>query len=191
MQYKIIFILSLFLTNFSYGQSSDSWIRFHDTINRLSGYQDLNGNIKIPAKFKNFTRADTFYNIMAVAEQVDSFWNEYYLLKNGRKVGQDSVFKFDFEYDCESEGKILFKDYKTNRVGFFDKNGIAIIPAIYNAASPFRNGLAVAIKNAKPEYWADHQIWSGGEIVIINDKNEVLMDCVKEDLRNLNWYSLK
>lgn len=182
-----------------FGQSKDSWIRFYDTITNLSGYKDLNGNIKISPKFENFTRADTFYNIIAVQEKVDSSYKSYYLLKNGRKVGQDSVFMFDFTYDCESEEKILFKDKKKDRVGFFDKKGMAIIPAIYNAASPFRNGLAIALKNAKRKCWGEnedtldceHWSWIGGETVLINDKNEVLIDSLTEDPSNINWYSLK
>lgn len=182
-----------------FGQTKDIWVRFYDTTTELTGYKDLKGNIKIPAKFKNFTRADTFYNIIAVAEKIDNTYKNYYLLKNGKKVGQDSVFMFDFTYDCESEEKILFKNNKNDRVGFFDKNGVAIIPAIYNAASPFRNGLAIALKNAKRQCWGEnedtlnceHLSWFSGQTVLINDKNEILVDSLKVDFRNINWYSLK
>ena len=199
MRNSIIFILCLFLTQISFGQTKDIWVRFYDTTTELSGYKDSKGSIKIPAKYDNFTRADTFYNIIAVTEKIDSSYKSYYLLKDGSKVGQDSVFMFDFTYDCESEGKILFKDNKKDRVGFFDKNGLAIIPAIYNAASPFRNGLAIALKNAKRSCWGEsedtlnceHLSWSGGETVLINDKNEILVDSLKGYLSNINWYSLK
>jgi len=187
------------LTQISFGQTKDIWVRFYDTTTELSGYKNLKGNIKIPAKFENFTRADSFYNIIAVTEKIDSNYKSYYLLKDGRKVGQDSVFMFDFTYDCESEGKILFEDKKKDRVGFFDKNGIAIIPAIYNAATPFRNGLAIALRNAKRSCWGEHEdtlhcehlSWSGGETILINDKNEIVADSLKEYLSNINWYSLK
>ena len=199
MRYKISFILCFFLTQFSFGQTKNVWVSFYDTTTELTGYKDLLGKIKIPAKFTNFTRADTFYNIIAVTEKVDSTYKNYYLLKNGKKVGQDSVFMFDFTFDCESEEKILFKNNKIDRVGFFDKNGVAIIPAIYNAASPFRNGLAIALKNAKRQCWGEnedtlnceHLSWSGGESILINDKNEILVDSLKADLSNINWYSLK
>jgi hypothetical protein len=183
----------------SFGQKNDIWVRYYDTTSQLSGYKDLKGNTKIPAKYDNFTQADTFYNIIAVTEKIDSSYKSYYLLKDGRTVGQDSVFMLDFTYDCESEGKILFKDNKIDRVGFFDKNGLAIIPAIYNAALPFRNGLAIALKNAKRRCWGEnedtlnceHLSWSGGETVLINDKNEILIDSLKGDVTNINWYSLK
>lgn len=199
MQHKLIFILFMFLTKFSSGQIDETWISFYDSTTELIGYKDLKGNIKIPAKFSNLTRADTFYNIIAVSENTDSSYQSYYLLKDGRRVGIDSVFMFDFTYDCESEGKILFVDTKKNRVGFLGKNGKAIIPAIYNAATPFRNGLSTALKNAKRKCWdenedtlnCEHWLWVGGETVLINDKNEILVDSLTADIRNLNWYSLK
>ena len=182
MRHIIISILCFFSIQFSFGQAKDVWIRFYDTTTELSGYKDLKGNIKIPAKYDNLTRADTFHNIIAVTEKIDSSYKSYYLLKDGRKVGQDSVFMFDFTYDCESEGKILFKDNKKDRVGFFDKNG-----------------LAIALKNAKRSCWGEnedtlnceHLSWSGGEAVLINDKNEILVDSLKGYLSNINWYSLK
>ncbi len=166
----------------------------------MCGYKDLKGNIKIPAVFHQSIPADSFYNIIAVIEKTDSSFNPYYLLKNGRRVGKDSVFMFDFTYACESEGKILYQDKKKDRVGFFDKNGVVIIPAIYNAASPFRNGLAIALRNAKRQCWnesedtlnCEHVGWNGGEIVLINEKNEILADNITTDnLGNINWYSLK
>lgn len=191
--------LSLLLTQLSFGQVRDYWIRFYDTTTQLTGYKDLKGNIKIPLKFDNLTTADTFYNIIAVNEKIGDLYSPYYLLKNGRKVGKDSVFMFDFSYDCESEGKILFKDKKKDRVGFFDRNGVVVIPAIYNAATPFRNGYAIALKNARRKCWGEnedtlnceHLNWSGGEIVLINEKNVILVDSVKSDLANINWYSCK
>jgi hypothetical protein len=194
------FIIILLLTQASFAQSENAWVRFYDTTNELSGYKDLKGNIKIPARFVYPTNADTFYNIIAVAEPGASFSKSYYLLKDGRKVGQDSVFAFDFTFDCESEGKILFKDKKKDRVGFFDKNGIAVIPAMYNEALPFHNGLSVALRNATRKCLGDiiedtlnceHLGWSGGETILINDKNEILADSLKIDIGNIDWYSKK
>ncbi|MEJ7821660.1 MAG: WG repeat-containing protein [Chitinophagaceae bacterium] len=199
MRQNALILIALFLTHFSFGQTQDVWVRFYDTTKEQSGYKDLKGNIKIPAKFEAFTRADTFHYIIAVNEKVDSSYKSYYLLKNGKKVGQDSVFMFDFTVDCESEGKIIFYDSKRDRVGFFDKNGAAIIPAIYNYASPFRNGLAIAHRNAKRKCWeeggdttkCEHLGWEGGETILINEKNEILADTVNLNLSNIDWYSKK
>ena len=190
----LIFLLSLSL----FAQSQDVWLRYYDSTTELFGYKDLKGNIKIPAKFEGFTRADSFYNIIAVHEKSDSTYKAYYLLKNGRRVGKDSVFMSDFTFDCESEGKIIFYDRKTDRVGFFDKNGVAIIPAIYNYVSSFRNGLAIAHRNAKRKCWegddttnCEHLGWEGGESILINDKHEILADKISVSLSNLDWYSKK
>ena len=30
-------------------------------------------------------------------------------MENGKKVGLDSMYSFEWDYDCEQEGKILFK----------------------------------------------------------------------------------
>lgn len=194
-----LLITAILLTHFSFGQTQDVWVRFYDTTREQSGYKDLKGNIKIPAKFEAFTRADTFYHIIAVNEKIDTVYKFYYLLKDGRKVGQDSVYMFDFTVDCESEGKIIFYDRKKDRVGFFDKHGVAIIPAIYNYVSPFRNGLALAYRNANRKCWdedgdttkCEHLGWEGGETILINDKNEVLVDSLSMDLNSINWYSKK
>ncbi|MBY0482850.1 MAG: WG repeat-containing protein [Chitinophagaceae bacterium] len=199
MRHKIIFILSFFLTQNSFGQTKNIWVRFYDTTTALSGYKDLKGNITISAKYGKSTQADTFYNIIAVTEKIDNLYKSYYLLKDGRKVGKDSVFMFDFTYDCESEGKILFKDHKKDRVGFLDKNGAIIIPAIYNSATPFYNGLAIVLKNARRSCWGEnedtlnceHLSWKDGETVLINDKNQILVDSLKGNLHNINWYSLE
>ena len=153
----------------------------------------------MPARFGNFPVADTFYNIIAVSEILGNTYEFYYLLKDGRKVGQDSVYMFDFTPDCESEGKIIFKDRKKDRVGYLDKSGTPIIPAIYNYVSPFRNGFAIALRNAKRKCReeggdttnCEHLGWEGGEIVLINDKNEILAANVSLGQRHLDWYSAR
>ncbi len=143
------------------------------------------------------SRPDTFYNIIAVSEKT----SQYYLLKSGKKVGLDSVYVFDWYYDCEQEGKIRFQDHKINRVGFMDKNGIPIIPAIYNYAYPFRNGLTIVCSGASLKCMDEREDgdttncevygWVGGIEQIINEKNEILIDSFDQGYRNLNWYSLR
>ncbi len=193
-------LLVIFLINSPiFGQTQDVWLRFFDSTGDRVGFADKKGMIKIPAKFIKSTRADSFYNIIAVAEFNDSLYKSYYLLKNGRKAGIDSVYSFDFSFDCESEGKIIFQDKKKNRVGFLDQNGQAIIPAIYNYVTPFHNGLALAYRNAKRMCWdekedtlnCEHWGWTGGELILINEKNEILADSVDLNGSHVNWYSAK
>ncbi|GGF07163.1 hypothetical protein GCM10011383_17780 [Hymenobacter cavernae] len=164
----------------------------------LYGYKDKNGHVRVPAKFGNFTNAQKFTHIIAVSEA--GTHQQYYLLRNGRKVGVDSVYMFDFTFDCEREGKIRFEDRKKNRIGFLNIQGRAIIPAMYNFVTPFQNGLAVARVGARAKCWSsendtircEHLGWVGGRDVLINERNEILADSLAEgQWAHLNWYSLK
>ncbi|ALW84111.1 hypothetical protein AUC43_02760 [Hymenobacter sedentarius] len=181
-------------------QSDTVWTQFtqKDKQGYKYGYKDAAGHIRIPARFGNFTNAQKFRHIMAVSESATP--RQYYLLKNGRQVGRDSVYMFDYTFDCESEGKIRFRDRTKDRVGFFNHSGTAIIPAIYNYAEPFYNGLAVALIGARSKCWSgekdtmhcEHPSWVGGRNVLISERNEVLADNLpRNQLNHLNWYSLR
>ena len=86
-------------------------------------------------------------------------------------------------------------------VGFFDQNGNITIPAIYNNAQPFRNGLSLVISNAKKICWEGGELsesnpcehWSyEGNLQIINTKNEVILDSLSfENIENIDWYSFQ
>lgn len=171
---------------------TEPWIRFTDTIAELSGYKDTKGNIKIPPRFGALTSADTFHHIIAVQEGAAPS-KSYYLLKNGKKVGMDSVYAFDFLFDCEAEGYILFRDYKKDQVGFLDSNGVVAIPAQYSEADPFVNGVAVALRGARKtrrDTTDEHPIWEGGEWLLIDKSNQVLAK-LEGHLSNINWYSFR
>ncbi|MCD4744424.1 MAG: WG repeat-containing protein [Desulfobacteraceae bacterium] len=102
--------------------------------------------------------------------------------------------------DCEHEEKIRFRDKTTDKVGFFDKNGHKIIPALYSDALPFRNNMAVVLENAERVCWGgekysdkkkcEHWSWKGGQTHLINEDNEILIENFKYE-RNLDWFSLK
>ncbi len=196
----IIFILTGFHLDISYAKDPEIWTLFLDKQTELIGYKDSNKNIKINPKF-TFAMDRQFKNIIAVYEQIDkNHYESYYLLKNGKKVGIDSLYLWDNAPDCENEGKIRFRDKTIDKVGFFDKNGEKIVPALYNDASPFRNNMAVVLENAEKtclngEKYSDqnkceHPMWIGGQTHIINDKNEILVKNFKYG-RNLDWFSLK
>lgn len=180
----------------AFAQQNEPWIRFQDTATDFSGYKDLRGRVRIPPVYYNFSNADTFHNIMSV---MDSNYVSYYLLKNGRRIGYDSVYAMDALGDCECEEKILFHDRKHDRVGFFDKNGQAAIPALYNYASSFHNGIAIACRNARRKCYdrsgdtlhCEHLGWDGGELVLINATHEILADSLDHTtLWQLNWYDM-
>jgi hypothetical protein len=94
-------------------QSTEPWTQFsiHTKEGYIYGYKDANGRLRIPAKFGSFTNAQKFNNIMAVGESKS--YRQYYLLKNGRTVGRDSVYMFDYTPDCKTKAK---SDFETRAV---------------------------------------------------------------------------
>ena len=177
---------------------TEPWISFTNKKTELTGYKDKKGNIKIPAKLGGvFGYPDTFYNIMEVVEAPGKKYEEYYLLKNGKKIGRDSIYVFDFQSDFESEGKIRYHDYKTDKYGFFDKDGKVVIPAEYDGIDQFHNGLTTGWIHAerihydkKPREHSPRK--KGGEMVLINDKNEVLVHNYNvEYWQKIDWYSME
>ncbi len=201
MRYWLFIIVMVFINPcISNGMDNDVWTAFRDKSTGLIGYRDSNGIVKIPPKFI-FADAKKFKNIIVVGEQINRTTSEsYYLLKNGKKIGVGSIYIWDNTPDCESEEKIRFRDKTTEKVGFFDKNGKIIIPAVYNEALPFRNNMAVGLKNAQRVCWSgkkyseqnkcEHWSWKGGKTFLINDKNEILIKNFNYN-RNLDWFSLK
>ena len=160
------------------------------------GYKDATGHIRIPAKFGDFSRALRFRHIVAVSEEATQ--RHYYLLKNGRQVGRDSVYMFDYTFDCESESKIRFESRAKNRVGFLNGQGRVVIPAVYNYVTPFHNALAVGLIGARAKCFSgekdsiacEHPGWVGGKWVLLNERNEILINFSAEfPWQRLSLYS--
>ncbi len=186
------------------GQGDSAWMMFIDKSSDLIGYKNSRGEIQIEPKFTYLTQQKIFKNIMPVYEKISNSENgtlKYYLLKNGKKVGIDSLYLGEYFLDCESENKIRFRDPGTDKVGFFDKNGQVVIPAMYNEATAFYNGLALTIKDGKRMCWeggeyskenpCEHWRWVGDNL-LINDKNEVLLDSIDPGkFQNIDFYSMQ
>ena len=183
------FIFCLFLSVFCFGQENDLWYPFFLENSNTMGFKDKNGKVMVEPKFFAPFSTGNFNTIYAVNE-ING--DKYYLLKNGKKVGIDSVYIFDTEYAKESEGKIKFRDYKTDKVGFFDKNGKIVIPAIYNDAGDFHNGIAMVMKDGTRKCWkedngkqpeypnCEHWSWEG-KTLMINSKNQELFEIPKQN----------
>ena len=197
---KTSIIIFFLILSFAKAQQNDSWIAFWDEDNYLMGFKDTSGAIKIEPKFMGLTTAFKFNNIIAVMEETNDSLSSYYLLKNGKEFGIDSLYVWDNAFDCESEGLIRFRDSKTDSVGFFDSLGVVVIPAAYNDASPFRNGLAAVITGAKKICWdggefssenpCEHWDWKGGQTMLIDKDNNILIDKFKPSIE-LDLYSLQ
>jgi hypothetical protein len=199
---KLPLLLIIWLLCTHVSAQTNLWHSYYNNKTKLTGYKDAQDKIKVPAKFSLLTHTGIFRNIVPVSEKTskDKFAH-YYLLKNGKKVGKDSIYTWDFTTDCESEEKIRFHDKQTDKVGFFDKNGQVVIPAVYNSAQPFYNGLALTIRKGKRMCYdnkpydeanpCEHWFWNG-TTAIINTKNQILVDSLQDDaIWHINFYSLK
>ena len=200
-QMKMKLYILTFLTTISslnlLGQSNDTWTSFWNKDTTLVGYKDKNGVVKIEPKFTGFTSASKFDNIIAVSEENNGKWSSYYLTKSGKMIGRDSLHIFDNGSDCESEGFIRFRDSKTDKVGMFDRTGKIVVPAIYNDLTRVRNGMIIGLKGAEKKYWdkdkhsdCNHFSWTGGQEVLIDTANNVLVENFKYD-NSLNFFTLE
>ncbi len=148
----------------------------------LIGFKDVHGNVKIPPRFGIFTSARQLEHIAAVTDIKNQKSETFYLLRDGREVARDSVYMFDFTFDCESEGYIRFTG-KDGNVGLLDANGKVAVPADYNIISRVANGVAAALKGAEKDYWdkydhdgCNHFSWKVGTWHLINTRDEVLIE---------------
>ncbi len=184
---KNVFLLYIFLFSaLTFGQEDTNWYAYYNTDSTKIGYRDAKGNVKIEPKFNPFATEQIFKEVIAVSEIIsENKHQSYYLNKKGKKFGIDSTYLFDFEYATFNDGKIKFHDYKTDRVGFFDANGKVIIPAIYNDAGDFREGIVRVLIGAKRWCYdtnseksenCEHYGWKDGRNIMINNKNEELFE---------------
>lgn len=196
--YFSLTIVLLLLALCAKAQTKGAWYRYYDEKQERYGFKDNKGKIKIKPRFNGMISALEFNNIMAVTDAVSG--KSYYRLKNGQKAGVDSLYVWDMTYDCEQEGKIRFRDPTTDKVGFLDKNGKVAIPARYNDAKPFYNGLALVIYGGKrvcPDgtpYDAEkceHWVWTGTTALIDTAGNIVADHIDFERTLHLNWYACK
>ena len=190
---NIVQLFLLLISSFYFSQQDTNWYTFYNSDSTKIGYKDAKGNVRIEPKFElAMTNSKVFKDVVIVWEYAKNYSGEkYYLNKEGKKFGKDSIYVFDFSFAEESEGKIKFRDYKTDKVGFFDKNGKVVIPANYNDAGDFHNGLAMIIKNGVRKCWredngkqpeypnCEHWSWEG-KTMMINSKNQELFEIPKQ-----------
>lgn len=194
---NIVQLFLLLISSFYFSQQDTNWYTFYNSDSTKIGYKDAKGNVRIEPKFElAMTNSKVFKDVVIVWEYAKNYSGEkYYLNKEGKKFGKDSIYIFDFTFAEESEGKIKFRDSKTDKVGFFDKNGQVVIPAIYNDAGDFHNGLVMIMKDGVRKYWkenngkqpeypnCEHWSWEG-KTIMINTNNQELFEIPKENFTN-------
>ena len=120
----LIQLLCISISFASFAQEKEDWLAFYNQDSTKIGFKDTKGNVKIEARFQPFMTQQVFRNVIAVQETVSDGKTEcYYLNKNGKKFGKDSLYVFDFEYASEKEEKIKF--FPENGVKFV--TGVAIV----------------------------------------------------------------
>jgi len=186
----------LLIGQLTFAQNNEVWTSFWNEETDLMGFINSKDEVMIEPKFMGFNIAKSFNYIIAVMVENNGEYDTYYLSKLGKKVGVDSLHIFDNGADCESEGFIRFKDKKTDKVGMFDNNGNVAIPAVYDALLRTHNGLIWALKEVEKKYWdkhkesgCNHYSWKGGQEVLIDTANNVLVENFQFD-NSLNFFTL-
>ena len=99
------------------------------------------------------------------------------------------------ELSISTEKMLAKVDLKSGKVVFFDKNGKIVIPAIYNDARDFHNGIAMIMKDGVRKCWkenngkqpeypnCEHWSWEG-KTIMINTNNQELFEIPKENFTN-------
>jgi hypothetical protein len=168
MRTSITFISFLF-SILTCGQkaSNDFLVSFIDSSSGLYSYKNLRGQIIIPAKYI-VTFTDTLYSFAFVADKhklmginsKDHFILEPFNYDNGPDYVQERLFRY----------------VEKGKKGFANHNGQKIIPARFDFARPFQNGLAAFNVGGHKQYHGEHWVWQGGLWGFINRKGKTVIE---------------
>lgn len=192
---KFFFGVLFFVISSHLLAQKDVWHSFVDDSSGFVGFKNNQGHIMVTPQFSNVGTVLKFENIISVLEEKDGDYYGYYVLKNGQKIGVDSVYVENIHYECEHDGFIRFQDSYTQLVGFFNRQGKVVVPALYNKATPFANGFSFALKDASEKYaeaidYTEGQyMWENGKNILIDTNNNVVIENISCDF-NLDLYSL-
>jgi hypothetical protein len=138
-----------------------------DTSIEVNGYKDNNGIVVIPAGKYLQCYTDTFRNFAIVNKPHVGF---VAIDKNEEVLYE--VFPFDNGPDEPHDG--LFRIRIKGKIGYADAvTGMVVIPAQYDAAFYFENGVAKVGKRCKSIFDGyEHYIWQCKQWYYINTKGE-------------------
>ncbi|ALJ00718.1 WG repeat-containing protein [Rufibacter tibetensis] len=195
MKTIILTYIFLLIGTLAYSQQSEHWTVFWDKKEESFGFKDQNGRVQIQPKFSNRSVVDRLDHVFIASEGEGVYADFYYLTKSGKSFGRDSAYTVEATPDCECEGFIRFRDLRTEKVGMFNRNGKVVIPAIYNHLSQVKNGLVIALIDAKKEFreghdhsGCNHFSWTGGKTMLIDTTNTAIIEKFTFDL-DLDLYS--
>lgn len=170
----------------------DVWTGYWNADTTLYGFKDSNGKVVIPPRFSSAGIAGKWEHIMSVIEQHPQTgkWTFYFLTRNGKRMGFDSLYFFDNLPDCENEGFIRFRDKERDKAGLLNRNGEVVVPAVYNYLDRVQNGLLTGLTGARKKQDGEHFYWEGGETVLLDTTGSILIQPFSTT-SNLSLYDIK
>jgi hypothetical protein len=172
--------------------NNEVWVRFEDATQQLYGFKDLNGKVKVSARYWDCP-TDTFRTIAFVGIEKEGW---VCIDKDLNKLFHPYIW--DNSVDRYQSG--LIRVQEKGKIGFADTSGQIIIPPIYDAATPFDNNFAgfysggkyVCLENGTSDAQCEHKGWVGGLWGFINKTNDTLVPptLTHEELQDINIASL-
>jgi len=138
------------------------------------GYQDGRGRIVIPARYDT-VQPFLPEGIAAVADQ--SGWA--YIDAQGKVLIRPFIFDNGPDYFHEGLARFVIQ----GRFGFFDRHGKVVIPARFDFALPFAEGLAAFCTGCKEITEGEHKAVRGGQWGFIDRKGQAVIPAKFEEAR--------
>jgi len=163
----VLTVIFVFLNIVAFGQKNkDFLVLYTDTSSGLElyGYKNKNGKIAIRAQYTS-TYTDTLYRMAIVLKD----WEWLGIDRNGKEILKPYIY--DNGPDYVEEG--LFRFVENKKIGFANLNGQKIIPAQYDFATPFADGIS--------EYFI------GGERIYENGKTAEQIKRENGSFEDLHW----
>ncbi len=161
-----LLLARIFFCFLSEAFAESSPLPFEDRKTHLWGYKTSAGAVVIRPQFLVAERFSP-YGIAAVANETG--WK--YINKKGERILEP--FIFDNGPDPFREGLARFK--QSEKLGFFDRRGKVIIPARFDFAAPFSDGLALFCEGCIEHEEGEHSSFRGGKWGFIDKKGEIVI----------------
>ena len=149
---RLILPFILFAT-LTFGQKSkDYLVSYTDATSgaELIGFKDRFGKIVIKPTFTSVS-TDTLYSMAIVQKN----WEWTAVDKKGEFILKPFIYDNGPDYMVEG----LFRFVDNNKIGFANSDGKKVIPAKYDFAEPFANGLSEYALGGHREYDKGGELW--------------------------------
>ncbi len=145
----------------------------------LWGYKDWIGRIIIKPKYiiaEHFSR----HGLAAVCHPIKGW---FYINRNEQLIIKPYMNRNENDIDRFSDGLARYED--KGKMGFFDQQGKITIPAKFEYATRFKNGLAAVGLNVTKEYRGELEFIKAKRWGFINKKGLVIIPYRYQDLISL------